>query len=244
MELNHSILSFVFANAVVLAASIVHASSGMGFAMIAAPLLALISLEFVPGPMLFINLFLSTLMLRDGISMIDKREITILLPSILIGTVIAATLLVGIPPRVFGILFSVLILLAVAISLLVKIPKLSRLALGIGGVIGGLMGTTSGISGPPLAVLYQRENINKTRATLALVFSFSYISSLVALTHNDLFSLRLAFDGLILLPGLITGYLLARHVRGKLTQFFVRTLMLSLASVSALILLVKYFVFT
>ena len=48
----------------------------MGFGMIADPLLALISLDCVPGPMLFVNLFLSLLMLGDGRSFVVRKEVT------------------------------------------------------------------------------------------------------------------------------------------------------------------------
>ena len=239
MEISDQELMLLLANCAVLLGSIVQASTGMGFAMIAAPLLAIINLELVPGPMLLVNLCLTIMMLGEARSNIIRKEVAILLPAIAFGTVIAVTILSSVSAHLFSVLFAVLILLAVAISLIVKIPQLSSLSLSIGGVMAGLMGTAAGISGPPMAVLYQREEINKTRATLSLVFSFSYIASLVALTYAGKFDWDLALKGLLMLPGLLVGFLVARYVRGWLSQAVARILMLSIATLSAVLLLLK-----
>lgn len=239
MELDEQLLAQVLANSAVFLGSVVQASTGMGFAMIAAPLLALISFDLVPGPMIFVNLFLTVLMLGEARKNIVRSEVIILLPAIALGTILAATVLSGISAQLFSLIFAVLILLAVAISVVIEVPKLTRSALSIGGIFAGIMGTTAGISGPPLAVLYQREEINKTRATLSLVFSFSYIASLIALTYAGKFNLDFALKGLLMLPGLLLGFLAAKYVRGWISQSLARILMLTIASFSALLLLLK-----
>ncbi len=239
LEISAEALNVALANSAVLLAAIVQTSTGMGFAMIAAPLLAIISIEFVPGPMLVANLCLSTLMLREGRSDIVKSEVKVLLPAIVVGTVLAAALLSQVSADFFKLIFAVIILLAVAISLSIKTPELSLSTLSIGGMMAGLMGTTSGISGPPMAVLYQKEDIFKTRATLSLVFSFSYFASLIALAFADLFSMALAIKGFLMLPGLLIGFIVAKYVRAWLSQSLARVLMLSIASFSAFLLLYK-----
>ncbi len=157
VEPSHPLIFYVLANCAVLVGSIVQASTGIGFAMIVAPILALITLDFVPGPVIVINLFLSLLMLRDGRSKIVGHEVIILLPSITCGTVVAVAFLISIPNQIFSIVFALLILIAIAISLLAKAASLSVLTLSLGGFFARVMGTTAGISGPPLAVLYQRH---------------------------------------------------------------------------------------
>ena len=101
------------------------------------------------------------------------------------------------------------------------------------------MGTATGIPGAPLVVLYQNERIEKTRPTMALVFTFSYISSLIALSFADAFSVSLAVLGLLMLPGLILGYAIGKRVRGYMTRAMGRFLMLSIASTGAVMLLLK-----
>lgn len=239
MELSHSLLPYVLANCAVVLASLVQTSTGMGFAMIAAPLLALVSLEFVPGPMLFVNLFLSLFMLGDGRSHVVKREIITLCPAILIGTLLGAAILIRVPSQSLAILFASLILMAVAISLFAKAQPLTTRNLSICGVAVGAMGSTSGIPGAPLVIMYQNEPLEKTRPTMALVFTFSYITSLMALTYAGAFNVTLAIDGLMLLPGLFIGFGVGRWARQYLTQAMGRMLMLSIASTGAILLLLK-----
>lgn len=231
--------SFLIANCVVALSSFVHTSTGMVFAMIAAPLLALISIEFVPGPMLLVNLFLSVFMLREGRSHVARREIAILCPTILVGTFIGVAILTRISRDTIGILFACLILLAVAITVLAKAQPLITRNLTIGGVFVGIMGSTAGIPGAPLVVLYQNEDIKKTRPTMALVFTFSFATSLLALSYGGAFNFKLAIDGLILLPGLIFGFIFGKWVRQFMTKAIGRTLMLSIASIGSVLLLVK-----
>lgn len=239
MELSHSLLSFLLANCAVLLASIVQTSTGMGFAMIAAPLLALISLEFVPGPMLFVNLFLSVFMLGDGRSHIVRREIVTLFPAILIGTLLGVAILSRVPGDALGAVFAGVILIAVVMTLVAKTLPLTFRNLTLCGVAVGAMGSTSGIPGAPLVVLYQNEEIEKTRPTMALVFTFSYITSLIALTYGGAFNTRLALDGLALLPGLLLGFGIGKWARRYMTRALGRALMLSIASIGAVLLLVK-----
>lgn len=229
----------VLANCAVFLGSLVQTTTGMGFAMVAAPLLALISLDLVPGPMLLVNLILSALMLSSDRSNINRRELTILMPMIGIGTVVGGLVLASLSPEHFGLLFGLMIFAAVVASMFVNNIALSATTLTAGGLIAGLMGTTSGIPGPPLAVLYQHEDLQKTRPTLAVVFTFAYIASLAAVTFADKFNLGLALDGLKLLPGLILGYLLAKKYRGLIAPNTGRMLMLSIAAVSSIMLIVN-----
>ncbi len=74
---------------------------------------------------------------------------------------------------------------------------------------------------------------------MALVFTFSYISSLFALSVAGVLSVNLALLGLLVLPGLILGYVIGKRVRGYMTKATGRFLMLSIASVGAVLLLIK-----
>lgn len=239
MELDLPLSSLLIANGVVIFSAIVQTATGMGFGMIAAPLLALISLELVPGPMLFVNLFLSLLMLGDGRSQIVRREVVLLLPTILVGTAIGAAIVMALPGDILGIVFALMILSAVAITLFAKALAMTTGNLAACGVAVGVMGTATGIPGGPLVVLYQNEPMEKTRPTMALVFTFSYTSSLIALSIAGVFSLQLAFLGLLMLPGLMIGYILGKRVRGHMSREIGRFLMLSIASSGAVLLLAK-----
>lgn len=102
MELLQPISALLVANCVVVLAAMVQTSTGMGFGMIAAPLLALISLEYVPDPMLFINLSLSLIMLGDGRANVVQRDIAFLLPTILLGTAAGTAIIMLLPTETLG----------------------------------------------------------------------------------------------------------------------------------------------
>ena len=234
-----SILAFVLANTVIFAATLVQAASGFGFALIAIPLLALISFEFVPGPSLFVGLFLGVLMIREGRGRIVRSEIAILVPAIALGTVFGTMLLMRLPAEAMGLFFGGLILVAILASLVSTRGGMTRRALMAGGFASGLMGTASGIPGPPLAIVYQREEIAKIRVTMALLFMFGGVLSLTGLTYAGAFSVRLAIFGLLLLPGLVMGFLGARPLRSLVTKSLARILVLSTAGIGAALLILR-----
>ena len=144
-----------------------------------------------------------------------------------------------VPTDTLGVLFALLILVAVAVTVFAKALALTSRNLAICGVAVGIMGTATGIPGAPLVVLYQNERIEKTRPAMALVFTFSYIPSLVVLSFAGVFSVNLAFLGLLMLPGLILGYAIGIRLRGYMTKAIGRVLMLSIASTGAVLLLLK-----
>src|SRR6516164_5526172 len=102
------ILPLVLATAIIAPASALQAVSGMGMALLAAPLLVLIDPAFVPGPMLCAVMALSAAVARRDRAAIDRSVLTMALVGLLAGTMIGAALLalfVGLDlVRVFAVL--------------------------------------------------------------------------------------------------------------------------------------------
>ena len=229
----------VLANLVVGLATFVQASAGLGFAMLAIPLLAVIDLSYVPGPTLFVSLFLTLAMFVKGRSAVVYREIVTMSPALAAGTVLGALTVDLIPKPVLGVAFAGLILAGVAMTVFARPIPLTRTSLLSGGFASGLMGTISGIHGPPLVLLYQNEAIEKTRATIALIFCVAYVLSLSGLTLVGQFGTDGVLRGLSMLPGLFVGFALALKARRLFSTRVLRISMLSIASASALVLLAK-----
>ncbi len=229
----------VLANLVVCFAGFVQASAGIGYAMIAVPLLVLIDLGYAPGPSLFAMMFLSIAMAAAERRDIDRQGLAALLPGLCLGTVAGALLLGALDPAWFGPLFGGIVLAAIAIGQLAAAPPRSSASFGAGGFVAGLMGTMSGIHGPPLAVLYQRADHARARATIALIFVIASALSLVSLALEGLFGRAQLVAGLSLLPGLALGYLLAQRSRAHISDALARAMMLIIAGASAVILIAK-----
>jgi hypothetical protein len=220
--------------------SLLQASVGFGIALFVVPLLVLLTPSFIPGPMLFAALLLAGIMAVRGRGAVEPRRISLAVAGLLLGTAAGALGLTLIAADKWPRLFAVFILLAVVLSASgLRIPVTGR-NLAAAGVISGIMGTISGIHGPPMALLYQREAGSVVRANLAAFFALAYILSLSALGAVGLFGKKEFLIGLALTPGVIGGYLLARIFAGFLDRGnWLRLAILTVASLSALALIFR-----
>lgn len=232
-------LGIVLANVVVALATFIQASSGIGFAMIAVPLLALIDLSYVPGPSLFAMLGLSITMAWSARRAIDRQGLASLIPGLAIGTLIGALALGAIPASAVSLVFGTMVLLGLLSSEVGLVRGPSPLGYSLAGVIAGLMGTMAGIHGPALAVIYRRVDMRTARATIALIFVIASVMSLLSLHRNGLFGEAEIRAGLWLIPGLVAGYGFARGMERSITDRVARCLMVWLAGSSALGLIAK-----
>ena len=234
-------MNVVLANLIVCLAGFVQASVGIGFAMIAVPLLVLVDIAYAPGPSLFVMLFLSTAMVLVAWRDIDTNGLTMLLPGLLAGTIASTFLFELLTPTFFGLFLGSVVLAILVLGQLGYTPRRSPLEYGAGGVLAGLMGTLLGIHGPPMVVLYQNASPAQARATIALVFVIGSCLSLASLHRADLFGAVELRAGLFLLPGLGMGFAIAQKLHNLVSPQFARIAMLSIAALSSAILIGKAF---
>lgn len=229
----------LLANAAVAFAAFIQTASGIGFAMIAVPLLALIDFAFVPGPSLLAMLALSLAMAAQGWREVDRDGLLTLLPGLVVGTVIGALALGALPASSLGVLFGSMILIALAVGRIGIVPRRSPRSFALFGTAAGVMGTMAGIHGPALVILYQDAPTRTVRATIALIFIVASCLSLISLYLTDLVDDRALMIGLALWPGVAAGYVLALCARNLIQDSVARRLMLGLATLSALLLIAK-----
>jgi uncharacterized protein len=203
------------------------------------PLLALIHLEFVPGPVIFASLGLSLLMTlvgRDAINRVHLRTVSI---GLIIRMLIGAVSLSRLAPQHLGAMFGLLILLAVFLTALgIRLPFTTPNSL-IAGAVSGFMGMTAAVGAPILALLYQYEKGNTLRATLAFLYLFSSIGMLLLLHVMGRFQWHEFLLGLGLLPGILIGYALASRVAPHVDRGYSRYAVLVISTASALALIIK-----
>ncbi len=229
----------VLLNLAIALSGVVQASAGLGFAMVANPLLALINIAYLPGPMLFANLFLSSAILwREGPSL-DRREMPPLLLGLLIGTVIGVFVLTLIAAERLGLVFGIIILASVVLSIVSPALPLTRRNILFGATAGGVTGIVAAMHGPPLVMLYQREEAAKIRATFATVFVVGCTMALIGLWLSGRFGMTEAWMGLSLLPGIVVGLLIGRVIAMRVTQGMARSAMLLISGLGGLALLLK-----
>ena len=106
-------IGILAANALLALGSVVQAATGLGAGVVVVPLLALISLDFIPGPVIVAALALAWLMAWRGRAEIHYAGMLGLLGGLLMGMILGASILALLPLDRLGILLGTVILLAV-----------------------------------------------------------------------------------------------------------------------------------
>jgi len=231
------LLTMIAANVIMLIASVLQASVGIGLALLAVPLLALVDPRLIPGPMLLAGSFLALASAYRERYAVDVKSIGLSLLGLAIGTIFGAVALRALSTAPLGKVFAMLVLLAVALSVSGLRVRPTRLALFAGGAAAGVMGTMVGIHGPPIALVLQHARPEQARAMLGAFFFVAYVGSVVALAAFDLFGVLQLQWAAALLPGVVAGLCVAPLLAGFLNPTRLRVAILSISALSAVVLL-------
>lgn len=229
----------VVAFCVVALAACVQASVGFAYALLAAPLLALVSPAFVPGPVIFSSFLLCTLTALRERASIDWRGVTLALAGRLPGSVLAGLALGLLPRASYELIFGALVLLAVLLSLRSKGVRATRPALLTAGFASGLIGTLTAVGGPPIALVYQNASGPALRATLNAFFAIGSPISLAVLAYAGHFGRDHALMGIAVMPAVGLGFAASSYTRGAIDRGRVRAFVLAIAALSSAGVMVK-----
>lgn len=236
-----SLLDIVLAIVVVALGTAIQASIGFGLAMIAAPVLLLIDRNLVPGPLIAAALILvSWLAWRDRHD-IDYSHFRAAVLGRLVGTPPAALLIGTVSAATFDLVFGVLVLVAVAISLVHTDIRATPRNIFLAMIAAGFMSTISSIGGPPVALVYQNSHGRFLRANLSMLFIMGCTISLLALSIVGRFHLAdLAYSG-VLIIGVVIGVLCSGPLTRLIDRQTARPWLLGLCAVSAFLVLGRAF---
>lgn len=216
----------------------VQGAAGFGMNLIAAPLLLLIAPELVPVALIVASMSLAATMAWRCRNDADLAGMGWGLAARVPASFVAASLLAAMSPAAINLFVAVAVLLAVLASLTTLKVRPSPSSLLVAGAATGLMGTTTSIGGPPMALLYQHESGPTIRGTLALYFLFGCCTSLVAYRWNGLLDLQTLASGLALIPGTLLGYAASGPMASRLDRGAMRPAILALCGSMALALIV------
>jgi uncharacterized membrane protein YfcA len=233
------VLQMTAAALAIAASAFVQASVGFGYALIAAPVLALISDRLVPGPVMLSSLLLSAATGFRERHAVDRRGVGVALAGRLPGVLAAGAVAVALPGEASNLLFGALVLLAAAISASGLRPKMTTPILLLAGFSSGLMGTLTAIGGPPMALVYQHADGPTLRASLNSYFAVGSLMSICVLWWAGHFGVREALLGLALLPAVAVGFAASGVMRRAIDRGYTRRAVLTVASASAIAVIVK-----
>lgn len=227
--------------AIVAAGAALQASVGIGFAVLAAPLLLILAPELVPGPILFLGVLLAAMTMTREFRSVDVRQLSLAVGGRIAGTAAAGAVIALLPLPVFSVVFALMILGAVGLSVarwrLLPTPG----TLVAAGVLSGFMGTLTSVGSPPIGLVYQNMPGPKVRATISAFFLLGASLSLVTLGLVGRFSAAEAASSAWLVPPVLLGFAVSRFFVGRVdkSRNALRRAVLGVSAVAALVLLLK-----
>ena len=224
----------IIAMLLIFTGSFVQSATGFGLALIASPILIMLSPDYIPSPMIIVGLFLGIVNAFKYRSTISIGGLKHALIGRIPGTFAGAGLLYYIDIAQLSLLLGIVVIVAVMLSLLpVKIqPTPKRLLFA--GFLSGLFDTSSGIGGPPMALLLQHQQAHFIRANLSAFFVVSGIMSLLIQIPIGYMSMKHVYLSLPLLPASYLGYLVALLCVNYIPQAIVRRASLVLCLIAGL----------
>jgi len=212
---------------------------GFGINVIAAPILAVLDPDLVPGPGLAVGFALTVLVAIRDRAHLDRRGLGINLAGRVPGTIVGAVFLASIPKDAVTIVVGCAVLLAVVLNLVRVALRPTPGTLLAAGVVSGFASTVSSVGGPPTAIVYANEPAPVARATLAYIFVVGSLMSLVALTVVGKFGAHeLRLSGLLLIPAVV-GFVISKPIANHVDRGTARHAILVVASLGALTALAK-----
>jgi uncharacterized membrane protein YfcA len=211
----------------------VQGSIGFGASLVAVPVMALFVPEALPATAVVWSMpLVAAMMLRERTA-IDRPGLCWMTLGRLPGTALGAWVVTALAADTLSMLTGLAVLVAVAVSGLGAALAITPVSSTGAGFASGFMGTSTGIDGPPMALLYQRTAGPVMRSTLGAAFVLGQIVSVAGLTIAGTIAAWQVLLALALVPSHLTGLLVSRHLMGRLEGRWLRPAVLVFAAVAA-----------
>jgi uncharacterized membrane protein YfcA len=232
-------LQIAVAIALTVVGAAVQGSVGIGFAVILAPLLMLYAPAFVPGPIVLAAWLLVILMAARERNDVIVRDLAPATLGRILGTIPGAFAISMLPRELYELLFGILIMIGVIVSVLGWHFRPTLMNVFLGSIVSGFMSTVSSVGGPPMALMYQHEEGPRIRATISAIFMLGGVVTLAGLWWAGHFHTTELLLGLILIPGVVVGFYLSRHLSARLDAEHIRPALLTASAICAVIVIVR-----
>jgi uncharacterized membrane protein YfcA len=230
---------FIIVGLAAVIGAVVQSSVGLGLGLVTAPIVTLLFPSLMPGSLLVAATVLPLFTLTREIRYADVGGLGWAFGGRLLGTPLGVWVVAAVPMRALGVAVGGMVLAAVGASALSGLVPRNPGTLTAAGVVAGATGTATSIGGPPIALLYQREEGPRVRSTLAIFFTIGALISLFTLAAVHQLPGRQVIAGLALTPFVLAGFVLAGPVRRFVDDGRLRTGILVVTIASALALIVR-----
>lgn len=233
-----SIEVYVAVFVVMVVASTVQSSVGMGQGLLSAPLLRLLHPDLLPGPIVFAGFLTSVVLMLRNSRRSDVRETLPAIAGRIVGIGIAIGLLAVLSEQGLTITIGGIVLFMVALRLVGLRVERTPKVLGGTGVVSGIGGTIAGLGGAPLGLLYeQHARARDFRGPMGVIMAVGGAVTVLSLAVAGELDQEGWLLGLALLPPVALGWLLARWVTPIVDRGFMGPAVLAMSTGSAAVLI-------
>ncbi|MPZ54675.1 MAG: TSUP family transporter [Acidimicrobiia bacterium] len=166
-----SILEICVVGIIVFGAALIQGGIGFGYAVMVIPLLRLIDPSLTPIPQIFLALTLAVAAAWRERSSLVTTNMGWLMAGRVPGSMIGAWILTVVAVSTLDIIIALVVLAGITIVAWREPWEARPTICLVTGVASGIMGTTSAMSGPPIALLYHGSDRGEARASLGAIFA-------------------------------------------------------------------------
>lgn len=234
-----TITAFALIAVAVIVAAFVQGTTGVGFALIVAPVLALLAPALLPVCLLVLMLPLNVYVGWRERAALDRTGASWITLGRVVGTFGGLWVLSAFSASALAIFIGAATILAATITVFMPSFEPGRQAFVAAGLVTGVTETATGIGGPPLALVYQHRAAPILRSTIAFCFLVGELVSLAFLAAAGRASLFQVAMAALLLPALAIGAWLSRHAHHRLDGRVLRGFVLVFAVASGAVLIAR-----
>lgn len=234
-----TVLAFSIVAITVLLSAFVQGSTGMGFAMIVAPVVSFIDPSLIPVMLLVLMIPLNFYVAVREKEHIHWHGVKWISVGRFAGTFLGLWILIIVNLHQLALLIGWSTLVAAIIALLAPKFTPNRSALAAVGLITGVTETSTGIGGPPYALAYQHSPGPELRSTVAVCFFVGEVISLIVLAVSGQVTGSTLLSSAALVPFLVIGSFLSRYVHHRLDGPVLRYIVLGFAIISGALVIVQ-----
>lgn len=206
----------------VMVGAMVQSTIGFGIAVVAAPFVVTLRPDLMPASLIVCVFFLPLLQLASGPRDVAWEHLGWAVGARVLATPLGVLLVALASADVIAMTVGILILVTVAASIWAVDIRLDRRNSAIAGAISGVSGTAASIGGPFFALVLQHERPERLRATLATFFLAGSVLGLSGLALGGQVDAEDVVAGLLWVPFVLVGHLLAGPVRRRIRPQTVR----------------------
>jgi len=234
-----SMTIFLLIGLAVFISAFAQGSSGMGFAMLSAPIISLFAPELIPVMLLVLMIPLNAYIGWRERASVDWRGVRLISIGRFAGTFLGLWILLLVNFHQLALLIGWSTLIAAVVALLSPEFDLGRVGLGVVGLITGVTETSTGVGGPPLALAYQHKSGPVLRSTVSLCFLVGEVISLVVLAISGKVTVGTLEMSVAMLPFLALGSYASRFLCHRLDGPLLRYIVLGFSSISGIVVILQ-----